>query len=317
VFTISIKNKNMTLTTFAPSTERAAILANPNIRLNASQEIWDAAAGLAKYQHSRAAKQIEAEGRVRKGQTPLPKEVYGLATANLRTKIGRSDPETTRYSELMSDRIALLVLEAPAATRAAAILRGTAGINPETLTRRAKDTTIGATRQFNLDLAETILDMKPTMVGTFPSLLHAQLVKVTEETGMPVFSAEMLNSRIGGVRRKVAAWRALRAELPEEYSIRQGGVKEVGRRQDLIISSNEGQVALGLLSTDDFIDELEKLASQREGRQRDGEPYIIDRDDGTIVIDADHFFGKLSRNDFDYDDPKLVSELVLDEFDRR
>jgi hypothetical protein len=242
----------------------------------------------------------------------------------------KADPDDITTAQITADRIALALLEAPAATRAQREMdahrqKGLRNADYDTSTRAVAHHN-ATLIHFSDHLGQAAEYMRDDMVETFSDRLYSRMNNILAiQYGQEIFTPSEYAACIAGVSREVAMQKALRDELPAGYDVRSSTVVENARGVDKIASDDEGReigmdvkadqtyrVTVNRLGENGSLTQTEVKAALEDGYfyRRATDPR--DRDLPRMVVNADTI-GDFDQATWSYDNPDVVSGFVVEE----
>jgi hypothetical protein len=233
-----------------------------------------------------------------------------------------TDTESLTTSQLTAQQIALCMLESPFAAEAQAAQNDGPAKNAAERARR-----VGALSQFNHDFAAAVSYMPPSMTERFPSAFLHRTQALAQKLQLPAFSESDIRRIAAGMSREVAFARALRQNMPEDWSYRHATTTEDLQGIDVIITNDQGtNFNIDLKTQNAFVAVLEKLVEKGrlsiyecEIALKQGYANIVNGNERTgyvktCLVDADQF-GAIKA--FEYEDSSTVMEFVEARFDEQ
>ncbi len=229
------------------------------------------------------------------------------------------DHDEMTTSELTTQQLSLLVLEAPFAARAhESLALHKAGEISLNNAQRAQFVAIAS--RFNHHFAETLSCMPASMTNNFHERVRAHMENLFQKKlDLPSVTKESMQNVAAGMRREVAVSRALRATLPEDWSVRHATAEEDAIGIDVIIADDQGyEYNMDIKSGNAFLNRVQSLTNkgrltleqQAEAIERG---YVVvgtgRRADNieTCIFDADRFGNIVS---YEYPEPEKVAKFV-------
>jgi uncharacterized RmlC-like cupin family protein len=237
-------------------------------------------------------------------------------------RLAKMNPDEMTTDQLTADRLALALLEVPAAAQAQHHIDTNKGPS------RENSTQLAARIHFGDHLGDAAEYMPDDMIRTLPDRFFARTQNVL--VGQLGFGEEDVFTRsefdrgvIAGVAREVAVHKALRGYLPPGYDVRSSTMLENRQHVDKVVSDDTGnEIGIDVKAEGAYLKDIEKeWTAQRitndeyEDAQHNG--YLYERamrrseqDQLRVTINADHI-GDLNLETWSYDNPEAVSELVV------
>lgn len=287
-------------------------------RVPRSERIWLASDRNVQEALGQARAQMEAKG------DPITGENLVRQARNLQfEKIAKMDPDEVTTDQLTADRLALALLEVPAATRA----QRARDKNPHA-TGNARNAYTATLINFSDHLGGAAEYMPADMIENLPNFFYGRTQAVLgEQLGLSedVFNRGEFNRIIDGIVPEVATLKALRDELPAGWSARHATLLENQNGADIIAADDEGhELGIDTKGPGSYAKEVDKYYSvgrnsDEEYRAAHQEGYFYRHDSTrrtqdlvTVVVDASRM-GGLNTRTWSYDDPENVAAFFEDE----